>query len=169
MENIMKKYGYLMLIALCLVEIQTYSNVTHATQLQIAIKTSDGSKLKNLYKSNPEIFTATTNFNNMPTVRGFQLNPLMFAVFTKNNNIIPVLLSLPDVKEAINAQDKNGSTALMMATETGNLYAAQQLINAGANPNIANPQVGTPLEKARELKDKKMINILEQAVKKFKS
>jgi regulatory protein SWI6 len=50
------------------------------------------------------------------------------------------------MREIVNAQDKNGDTALNIATRVGNKSIAQQLLDVGADPNIPNRAQLRPID-----------------------
>lgn len=59
------------------------------------------------------------------------------------------LTLLVDKGANLDAQDKNGDTALALATEDGAVEAVQFLLSKGANPNLRNVNGRTALGKAR--------------------
>ena len=68
---------------------------------------------------------------------------LMLAIANGKENIIQYLLTIKDID--INAQNNEGSTALIEAIEKNNATLVTQLINKGANVNIADKNGFTPL------------------------
>ena len=62
-----------------------------------------------------------------------KITPLMLATSYGNKKSVELLL---DNRADINAQRKDGATALQLAIENGNIDIAKLLLQAGANPNI---------------------------------
>lgn len=85
--------------------------------------------------------------------------------------IVKYLLTNPTI--AINQKDKRGNTALMTALNTNydDSYedvemktVIELLLDAGADPEIANNDGLTPLQAAQETEDQEVINLIQEAI-----
>ncbi len=83
--------------------------------------------------------------------------PLMLAAHLGNTGAISALL---DTKAKIDVQDDTGDTALHKAIKNGYDEAAKSLIRAGADLQIENDRLETPLETARNLGRKDITELL---------
>ena len=71
--------------------------------------------------------------------------PLMSAAYRGKVNIVRKLLEIKIVKDNINAQDKDGNTALIFAAKRGHGDIVDLLFTNGADPNLGNFKHRTPL------------------------
>ncbi len=69
---------------------------------------------------------------------------LLLAVSENDASKVKKLLADPEVRANLNldAEDKNGYTALMIATESGNVEIIKNLLIAGADPDIPHYPIG---------------------------
>jgi ankyrin repeat protein len=74
----------------------------------------------------------------------FGRTPLMEAVSTGRNSIVTMLIDVADM----NAQDRNGYSALHFAAQSGNVDAARLLLSKGAEVDIEDKFGNTPLGRA---------------------
>lgn len=89
----------------------------------------------------------------------YQQGPLLFAAMKKNPTVIKLLL---DAGARVNAADKFGVTALMMASQVGPLESVVALMNAGADKNMkAIRSKRDALDYARAEKNKEILEFLE--------
>lgn len=96
---------------------------------------------------------------------------LMYVIQKDDIEAVKMVLSSPNIN--INQQDKDGNTALMLAVKNEQSYRkviAQMLLDAGADPEIADFKGVTPLEQAKDEnifgQNDKVIAILKQAIRK---
>ncbi|OAM52407.1 hypothetical protein A7981_02680 [Methylovorus sp. MM2] len=68
------------------------------------------------------------------------------AIISNNSSILSLLLASGKID--VNAKNDNGDTALFLTTLRGNGGVMQQLLVNGANPNITNTQLQTPLTRS---------------------
>ncbi len=96
---------------------------------------------------------------------------LILAVLRGNTNAVKRLLSNPNL--AIDQQDNKGYTALMVSliffSRTKNKLTIRRLLNAGADPEIAAPEIDnnaalTPLEVAEGTGDQEVIDLIQNAI-----
>lgn len=74
------------------------------------------------------------------------MNALMIAASNNNLPLVKLLVKAKGIK--LDEQSGDGLTALMFAIHEGNLAEVRELLNAGANPSIADSQGNTPLTAA---------------------
>jgi len=86
-------------------------------------------------------------------------NVLKYAILTDNSEIIDYLCSL-DEKAFLNYQDTLQQTALIYAIFIGNIKAAEKLISAGSNVNLADIDGNTALTLAEYKEYSSIINLL---------
>ncbi|MBO4405988.1 MAG: ankyrin repeat domain-containing protein [Alphaproteobacteria bacterium] len=67
----------------------------------------------------------------------------------------------------VNAQDKNGRTALMSATDRGHYEMVQLLLEHGADVSIKNKRGGTVLDCAKSSGNDKIVGIVKDAIEKL--
>ena len=105
------------------------------------------------------IFAAKRGYDNIldlllqegadPNLRNFkERTPLMEATKRGKANIVTKLLEIDSLKKNINAQDKDGDTALIFAAKRGSDDIMDLLLQAGADPNLSNFKERTPLMEA---------------------
>jgi len=75
--------------------------------------------------------------------------------------IIEYLLRIKAVRAAIDAQDDDGNTALTRAGRWVEVVKLLVLVEAGANPMIANEDGRTPMDMAQALRHQKSIALLQ--------
>lgn len=90
--------------------------------------------------------------------------PLMVAVFHQDITTIECLLKNPNI--IINQQTNTGLTALIWAIFSQNKSIINLLLNAGADPEIANDKGNTPLQMAETIKKPKIIDLIQKAIDK---
>jgi ankyrin repeat protein len=101
--------------------------------------------------------------------------PLMWAVVKGHSNAVQCLLNNPNI--AINQQDHDGNTALMIAlllihrtwttkkvTQQTIQNVIQLLLDAGADPEIANNKGNAPLHVAQSIDDAEILRSLHKAI-----
>lgn len=87
---------------------------------------------------------------------------LTLAVFTEKTQIVTCLLNYPNI--AINHQDDDGNSALLMALSTGNKLIIKLLLKNGADPEIANNDDLTPWQLAQHNGDREIIQKIYKAI-----
>ena len=100
------------------------------------------------------------------------LTALMLAAYIKKVDAVQCLLNNPNI--AINQQDKKGGTALMAAIDTRNRVMnkfiiksiVKLLLDAGADPELANFAGLTPLQAAQQTGDQEVIDLIQDAIDK---
>lgn len=113
----------------------------------------------------PIIQTLLKHGANINKTRSNGITPLMFAVMHKNTDTIQCLLNRPNI--VIDKQDIEGTTALL-----GSILFLQdrliikQLLDAGADPEIADNKDLTPLQAAQETGDQEIIDLIQNAINK---
>lgn len=115
---------------------------------------------ESLIKTINKLLTLNININDKD---GFGRTALHYACFTKsthphgdpeNKNVStnPLIKMLLDSGADINAQDNDGKTALMLASEDDKADTVSYLLELGANPHIKDKNGKTALDLAREQK-----------------
>eukprot|EP01124_Arcella_intermedia_P009625 TRINITY_DN16292_c0_g1_i1.p1 TRINITY_DN16292_c0_g1~~TRINITY_DN16292_c0_g1_i1.p1 ORF type:complete len:1859 (+),score=529.61 TRINITY_DN16292_c0_g1_i1:234-5579(+) len=125
------------------------------TPLLVAISTNNLDAVKLLLSS--EIQKIDINLSDEMT----GLTPLMCAVQNKGPKRIEItklLLQTPGIN--INAQDEEGSTALVIASKSGDVELAKLLIDFGAEINLARSESETPLQIAMISNNKELSQLL---------
>ena len=120
---------------------------------------------------------AAAKFNNCPIIkllidRGADINKVNFvgqtALITAADygaaDAVKCLLEYPGIH--INQQNFRGSTALTMAIFDRNIPIIELLIDAGADPEIANDNGFTLLQIAQETNNQKIIDLIQNAINK---
>jgi hypothetical protein len=88
----------------------------------------------------------------------FSSSSLHVAATGDHPEVVRYLLGLPSVKAMINHRDMNGRTALWNACQLGHGDVAGLLLEAGADPTIADTHQGiTPMAVAKEVPDENLI------------
>lgn len=87
---------------------------------------------------------------------------LMIVAYHNKIETVQYLLSYPNI--AVNQQNKQGETALIDAIVAENQSIIELLLDAGANPKIANNNGLTPLELAEQMGDQEIIKLLKDAI-----
>ena len=94
------------------------------------------------------------------------MTPLMWAVKNDALRVLNVLLGNKKAQTTINMRDKQGNTALILATmattatEKRRLEMARKLLEKGAKPNIWNTSRKNAFFYAEQAGDTKMTNLL---------
>ena len=73
------------------------------------------------------------------------MSPLMTAVWKADISLVERLLTEPEVKANINAQNRDGETALFIAVDEKREKAADLLLKAGADPILSDKEGWSPL------------------------
>jgi ankyrin repeat protein len=87
-----------------------------------------------------------------------------------NQNINAIIQTLPTVN--VNQQDLQGNTALMHIIFTASPYwvnpqvIIQDILDAGANPELANYEGLTPLAAAQQTRNRRIIDLIQNAINK---
>jgi len=120
------------------------------------------------------------NQNNLPIIQkllahGANINladfevitPLMFAATNGYVDVVQYLATYPTI--TINQQSKKGNTGLMVALYSSNnlmikRQLIQQLLAAGADPEIANKSGTTPLKLAQAIGDAEILSLINKAI-----
>merc|ERR1712029_226543 len=79
------------------------------------------------------------------------MTPLMLATHHNHPGVVSLLLARGakvDLTKSNADRSNNGATALMLATEIGNLHIIRELLWAGANTEVASPTGWTPIMRA---------------------
>lgn len=147
---------------------------TDAKAVASAIDNNRPTELNKINETNPELLTQTNFMGTYGAHRNnFDLTPLQYAVFYgKSTAVINKLLSFPRVKNDINKEDINGSSAVMMAVESTTLTPVEKvriirlLHKNGANLAMKNHYGLTPMDSAKRQKQESVIKILEKLMKK---
>lgn len=85
-------------------------------------------------------------------------SPLSRAAGEGYNALLKMLLAAPDIQ--VDAQKKDGDTALRLAVIHNQLESARLLLAAGANPDIQNGEGNTPLIRAAADGNTEMVKLL---------
>jgi ankyrin repeat protein len=85
-----------------------------------------------------------------------------FTQAAANGNINAVKKFLDKHEDAVNCKDDSGSTALMTAASSGQIYVAELLLNRGADMAAKNPSGKTAQMLALGNRDLKMAKLLAQ-------
>jgi hypothetical protein len=89
-----------------------------------------------------------------------QNTPLIVAASSGKPEGVRFLLSIPQVKMAINGKRVDGNTALHRAAEAGSLPVVQLLVNNQANFAAQNNKAQTPLERAKKKNKRDVVKYL---------
>ncbi|HLC07452.1 MAG TPA: ankyrin repeat domain-containing protein [Candidatus Babeliales bacterium] len=108
-----------------------------------------------------EKFIAKPEIINLPTSTG--MTPLMAAIHMTNMPYILALLHIRNI--AVNQKDLKGNTALMLAIKQRDPIPAiiEAILQAGADPHIANNDGLTPLTAAERTRNKRIIDSIKNA------
>jgi uncharacterized protein len=127
------------------------------TALLMAIEVNNYPFIKTLLKHGADI--------NQANITRQGITPLMLAVMGKNTDTIQCLLTNPNI--AIDKQDITGTTALMGAILFfKDALIVKQLLDANANPELADNNGLTPLAAAQQTGDQEIIDLIQNAIDK---
>ncbi|HEX4069031.1 MAG TPA: ankyrin repeat domain-containing protein [Candidatus Babeliales bacterium] len=131
---------------------------TGFTALMLAAKDDDCSFIHILFNRKANVNAADTEGT----------TALMMAVENGREHAIKCLLKHPHI--AINQQDKKGYTVLLYAfnifRNSKKKLIIKFLLDAGANPEIANHNGDTPLQAAKQTGDQEIIDLIQDAIDK---
>lgn len=91
------------------------------------------------------------------------MRPLMIAALERHVDVVELLLSQPGID--LDARARDGETALWFASDEGYVEILQRLVEAGADPTVADNDGQTPLDKARQGGYDGCIKLLEVSVR----
>jgi hypothetical protein len=127
------------------------------------LQQNDHDGLKNWLDTNKPLFKS-----NIPDVEGNSMLMLMLKLFLNSQKVISTTTLdvwknfLKDIFEKypkqLDMQDLKGQTPLMLAVEARENLFVEQMLNAGANPNIQNYQGMTALHTACKIRDQKIFD-----------
>eukprot|EP00045_Choanoeca_perplexa_P016575 m.224713 g.224713 ORF g.224713 m.224713 type:complete len:887 (+) comp17298_c0_seq1:2895-5555(+) len=89
-----------------------------------------------------------------------QNTPLIVAASSGKAEGVRFLLTIPQVKMAINGKRTDGNTALHRAAEAGSLVVVQLLVNSQANFSAQNNKAQTPLDRAKKKNKRDVVKYL---------
>jgi ankyrin repeat protein len=98
------------------------------------------------------LFCSLTKFLNQ--------SPLHYAVLHGAHDAVQTLAELPGV--LVDAQNREGATALWLAAQRGDERSAALLLQHGARPNLPNSEGATPLHAAAARGDAALLRLLLQ-------
>jgi hypothetical protein len=131
--------------------------------LIVSIVTDDITKSR--AKTNYLLNTHAINVNN----EGYGISPLTFAIQIQNLSIMQLLCNYPTIN--INQKNKSSGDTPLITTIVDNntnlefkLNGVQLLLNAGADPELANSNGLTPLQAAKESGDQEIIDLIQNAI-----
>jgi ankyrin repeat protein len=97
-----------------------------------------------------------------PTIANtYDVTPLIVASYEGHTEIVRCLLDHPTAASTINLKNQFGHTALWLACSWGHCGAARALLEAGADPTIADPKKITPMAIAKKRGRGKCVAALE--------
>ena len=96
---------------------------------------------------------------------GIGWTPLIEAAYSGHVDVMQCLVGNKAVRATIDVQDKIGITAIWSASVEGHAEIVKLLVDAGANPMVANRHGHTPLDIARIKGHGGCIAILEVSLK----
>lgn len=88
------------------------------------------------------------------------MNSLLLA-YSRNGNDYQVRQFLRENLGDPDTKDFDGKTCLIVGIENGHSKVVEELLNAGANPNLSNAQGKSPLQIAKDLQRTDIIQLLE--------
>eukprot|EP00730_Choanoeca_flexa_P018068 TRINITY_DN8767_c0_g1_i1.p1 TRINITY_DN8767_c0_g1~~TRINITY_DN8767_c0_g1_i1.p1 ORF type:complete len:874 (+),score=235.53 TRINITY_DN8767_c0_g1_i1:247-2868(+) len=89
-----------------------------------------------------------------------QNTPLIIAASSGQASGVEFLLSIPQVKLAINSKRMDGNTALHRAAEAGSLAVVRLLVNNLATYTVQNNKAQTPLDRAKKKNKRDVVKYL---------